>query len=107
MAKMLYQAVALFFFLLTISLASIDEINTDLNANGAFADLITVKASYFRSLCDANPLTWDQGLADIANSTIWSCNLQYDVCALWVDSKHNADLRYSTGLHKDKSSSRW
>lgn len=80
MAKLLHQVVI--FLLSTIALAAVSEINTDLNANGAFADLITVRASYFRSLCDANPLTWDQGLADIANSTIWSCDLGYDVCSL-------------------------
>lgn len=54
--------------------------NTDLNANGAFADLITVRTSYFRSLCNASPLTWDQGLADKAEEQILDCNLNYDVC---------------------------
>lgn len=60
--------------------ASVNEMNTDLNANGALADLITIRTSYFRSLCDANPLSWDQSLADKAAKQVWSCDLQYDVC---------------------------
>lgn len=56
------------------------EMNTDLGANGAFADLVTIKTSYYRALCDANPVTWDQGLADIASKKVSDCNLQYDVC---------------------------
>lgn len=78
MARMVSQVVV--FLTLTVAMASVLEKNTDLNANGAFADLITVKTSYYRSLCDANPLTWNQDLADLANSTIWTCNLSYDVC---------------------------
>lgn len=66
--------------LIAHTIASAVEMNTDLNANGAFSDLMTVKASYFRSLCDANPLAWDQGLADKAAKQVWSCDLQYDVC---------------------------
>lgn len=60
--------------------ASVIEMNTDLHANGAFSDLMTIKTSYFRSLCDANPLTWDQSLADKAAKQVWSCDLEYDVC---------------------------
>lgn len=82
MAKMTSQAVMILTaaILIASAVASVLEKNTDLNANGALADLVTVKTSYFRALCDANPLTWDQGLADKAKQSAWNCNLQYDVC---------------------------
>lgn len=66
--------------LIASAVSSVLEKNTDLNANGALADLVTVKTSYFRALCDANPLTWDQSLADKAKKLAWNCDLQYDVC---------------------------
>lgn len=99
MAKMLYQAVA--FILFIPSMASVVEINTDLNANGAFSDLMTVRTSYFRSLCDANPLTWDQGLADIANQSVWNCDLNYDVRSLLKASQ--LILTYNTVLVPTRS----
>lgn len=82
MANLINRAVLILLssILIAHTMASSVEMNTDLNANGAFSDLMTIRTSYFRSLCDANPLKWDQSLADKAAKQVWSCDLQYDVC---------------------------
>lgn len=49
-----------------------------ISADSWFADVIITKMSYYRALCNANPLTWNDTDAYLASIDTSNCSLDYD-----------------------------